>query len=238
MPAPTPLSPQQIRVLGALIEKEITTPDLYPLSLNSLQAACNQRSSRDPVLDLTEDDVRTALHRLEDAGLAAPARGSLNAPLGRVSKFEHHARTALNLRRDEIAVLCLLLLRGPQTPGELRARADRLHTFDDLAALTATLDRLAAPNTDTSTAPRPLVAILPRQPGARESRYRHLLSPQPDPALATTPSASPAPHPSTHTPDLEARLAALEQRVLALERHLEPHSQPPTPTAGRRGLTS
>ena len=181
-----PLSLQQIRVLGALIEKEITTPDLYPLSQNSLQAACNQRSSRDPVLDLTEDEIRTALHQLEDAGLASPARASLNAPLGRVSKFEHHARTALNLRRDEIAVLCLLLLRGPQTPGELRARADRLYTFDDLAAMTATLDRLAAQpapitSTDGSTAIRPLIAILPRQPGSRESRYRHLLGLPGDP---------------------------------------------------------
>lgn len=251
------LSSHQIRVLGALIEKEITTPDLYPLSLNSLQAACNQRSSRDPVLDLTEDEVRTALRQLEDRDLAGPARASLNAPTGRVSKFEHHARTALNLRRDEVAVLCLLLLRGPQTPGELRARADRLYSFDDLTAVNATLDRLAAASTTADsgvgTAPvRPLVVMLPRQPGARESRYRHLLGAESSPAEFATPAAnapSVAPQASaTTSPDaaarvahLEAAFAALERRVLTLEAHLRgsdpagnpaPSSEQTTPDSG------
>ncbi|HWZ53040.1 MAG TPA: YceH family protein, partial [Granulicella sp.] len=120
------LDPVQLRVLGSLIEKEIATPENYPLSLNSLISACNQRSSRDPVLDLTEDQVRQALHALEEMGIVTPVRDA------RVPKYEHRLRTILNLRRDEIAILCLLLLRGPQTPGELRARADRLYSFDGI----------------------------------------------------------------------------------------------------------
>ena len=112
--------PASLRVLGALMEKEMTTPDLYPLSINALVAAANQRSSRDPVMNLSADEVRQALHGLEHAGLVTPAREG-----GRVARYEHRIRTVLNLRRDETAVLCLLLLRGPQTPGELRSRADR-----------------------------------------------------------------------------------------------------------------
>ena len=132
------LDPIQLRVLGSLIEKEIATPENYPLSLNALVNACNQRSSRDPVLDLAEDQVNQALHSLQDLALVAPVHD------GRVPKYEHRIRTVLNLRRDETAVLCLLMLRGPQTPGELRSRADRLYSFDDLAAVQSTLDRLAA----------------------------------------------------------------------------------------------
>src|SRR6185312_9565549 len=128
----------QLRVLGALIEKEIATPENYPLSLNSLVNACNQRSSRDPVLTLTEDEVRQALHALEDLELTSSVHDS------RVPKYEHRIRTVLNLRRDETAVLCLLMLRGPQTPGELRSRADRLYNFDDIAAVVGTLERLAS----------------------------------------------------------------------------------------------
>lgn len=169
------LDPIQIRVLGALIEKEIVTPETYPLSLNALLNACNQKSSRDPVMELTEEEVRQALHSLEDLGLTAVERSS------RVAKYEHRIRTVLNLRRDETAVLCLLLLRGPQTPGELRARADRLYSFDGLEAVESTLARLAAPADSMADQPgsalalRPLVATLPRQPGSRETRYAHLL---------------------------------------------------------------
>ena len=160
----------QIRVLGALIEKEIATPETYPLSMNALLAACNQRSSRDPVLNLAEDEVRQALHQLEDMGLTAVVRDS------RVPKYEHCVRTVLNLRRDETAVLCLLFLRGPQTPGELRARADRLYSFDGLDAVENTLSRLSAASADGAAAElRPLVVVLPRQPGSREARYAHLL---------------------------------------------------------------
>ena len=168
------LDPIQVRVLGALIEKEIATPETYPLSLNALLAACNQRSSRDPVLDLAEDEVRQALHTLEDMGLTAVVRDS------RVAKYEHRIRTVLNLRRDETAILCLLFLRGPQTPGELRSRADRLYSFDGLEAVESTLARLtAAPLSDGEAVEtrdlRPLAVVLPRQPGSREARYAHLL---------------------------------------------------------------
>jgi len=171
------LDPASLRVLGALMEKEMTTPDLYPLTVNSLIAASNQRSSRDPVMDLTEDEVRTALHKLQDLELVAPARDS-----GRAPRYEHRIRTVLNLRRDETAVLCLLLLRGPQTPGELRSRSDRMHSFDELAQVQSTLDRLA-------TREEPLVVILPRTPGSREARWTHLLG---DTAMTTA-----APQPTT-----------------------------------------
>jgi uncharacterized protein YceH (UPF0502 family) len=169
------LDPIQLRVLGSLIEKEITTPENYPLSLNALIGACNQRSSRDPVLDLTEDQVRQALHALEELAIVAPVRDA------RVPKYEHRLRTILNLRRDEIAVLCLLMLRGAQTPGELRSRADRLYTFDGIAQVQSTLERLAARATEPDSDPAatgPLTVMLARQPGARENRYAHLLGDQ------------------------------------------------------------
>lgn len=180
------LDPIQLRVLGSLIEKEIATPENYPLSLNSLVNACNQKSSRDPVLALTEEEVRQALHSLEDLALIAPVHD------GRVPKYEHRIRSVLNLRRDETAALCLLMLRGPQTPGEIRSRADRLYTFDDLAAVQATLDRLAARNSGEEDPAKtgPLTVQLPRQPGSRESRYAHLLGAAPD--LSQSQPAKPA----------------------------------------------
>lgn len=201
----------QLRVLGALIEKEITTPENYPLSINSLQAACNQRSSRDPVLDLSEEEVRQALHALEDLGLVTPNRDS------RVPKYEHRVRTVLNLRRDETALVCLLLLRGPQTPGELRSRADRLYNFDDLSAVTATLDRLASRPGPTETEPNangPLTAVLPRQPGARESRYLHLLG-KPGETLLTASTSTP-PQGSSGGP-MSERLTGFDERLNGLE---------------------
>lgn len=170
------LDPIQLRVLGSLIEKEIATPENYPLSLNSLVNACNQKSSRDPVMTLAEDEVRQSLHSLEDLALVAPVHD------GRVPKYEHRVRTVWNLRRDETAALCLLMLRGPQTPGEIRSRADRLYSFDDLAAVQATLERLAARNRGVEDPAQtgPLTVQLPRQPGSRESRYTHLLGVQPE----------------------------------------------------------
>lgn len=238
------LDPIQIRVLGALIEKEIATPENYPLSLNALVNACNQRSSRDPVLTLTEDEVRQALHSLEDLKLATPVYDS------RVPKYEHRIRTVLNLRRDETAVLCVLMLRGPQTPGELRSRTDRLYNFDESAAVVATLDRLASrpqPAEDgasaTPDATGPLVTILPRQPGARESRYMHLLG---GAIAAATPTAS---HPlpgiiqdnaasSRELPGslpeelaaIRATLAALELRLARLESVHSSEALPPSQT--------
>ncbi len=216
------LSIHEVRVLGSLIEKEITTPDIYPLSLNALQAACNQRSSREPVLTLTEDDLRQALHALEDRSLAAPARGGLSGASSRVTKYEHHARTIFNLRRDETALLCLLLLRGPQTPGELRSRADRLFPFDDLSAVTSALDRLASrpPAEDGDAAGGPVVLLLPRQPGSREARFAHLLS---GPVLTTAQEFSSQPTSdesglSATVADLEGRVRSLENRLSRLER--------------------
>lgn len=170
------LNTVQIRVLGALIEKEIATPEGYPLSLNSLVAACNQRSSRDPVMELAEEEVRQALHSLDSLELTATVRDS------RVAKYEHRVRTVWNLRRDETALLCLLFLRGPQTPGELRSRSDRLYSFDDLEAVQSTLERMAARPVssadDVGSGERgtgPLVVVLARQPGSREARWAHLL---------------------------------------------------------------
>jgi uncharacterized protein YceH (UPF0502 family) len=214
------LDPIQQRVLGALIEKEITTPENYPLSLNALLNACNQRSSREPVLDLNEEQVRQALHTLEAHGLTTPNRDA------RVPKYEHRARTVLNLRRDETAVLCLLLLRGPQTVGELRSRADRLFTFDDLAAVQSTLDRLAArpaapPAADAqATQPEtgPLTVLLPKQPGSSAPRYMHLLGGQVDLADVYYPSAKAETSSSTaRIGEMEAQIAELRATVEALQ---------------------
>jgi uncharacterized protein YceH (UPF0502 family) len=231
------------RVLGALMEKESATPEQYPLSLNALVNACNQRSSRDPVMELDEEAVRQALHTLEDQGFVRVAHDS------RVPKFEHLARTVLQLRRDETAIICLLLLRGPQTPGELRTRADRLHAFDDLPAVTAALERLACRpsieqmhgeaatqgHTDGGARPEvakgtgPLVIALARQPGSREPRYAHLLGGMPDSTSAIHASAQvpgdPGSNHVSHSIDalaaavdaLTTRVALLEERLLALE---------------------
>ncbi len=213
------LDPVQIRVLGSLIEKEITTPENYPLSLNALINACNQRSSRDPVLELTEDEVRQALHTLAELNLISTAHDS------RVPKFEHRIRTVLNLRRDETAVLCLLMLRGPQTPGELRSRADRLYTFDDIAAVQSTLDRLASrpPAEEDTTNPMstgPLTTILPRQPGSRESRHAHLLGGQPQSSAMQhlhIPGNADEPTALERLARMEAEIASLSAALQALE---------------------
>src|SRR5215470_12031610 len=146
------LSPVEARVLGALIEKEITTPEYYPLSLNALTNACNQKSNRDPMLHLEEHDVRRALNDLESQSLVRSVGDS------RVTKFEHRLQDAFNFYRGEIAILCELLLRGPQTPGELRTRASRMHTFEDLDSVHSALQRL-------SSREPPLVTVLARQPG-------------------------------------------------------------------------
>jgi len=220
----------ELRVLGALIEKEIATPEGYPLSLNSLVNACNQRSSRDPVMELAEEEVRQALHSLEDMELTAVVRDS------RVAKYEHRVRTVWNLRRDETAVLCLLFLRGPQTPGELRSRADRLYSFDDLEAVQSTLERLAsrpAISADESAGAGntgPLVVVLPRQPGSREARWAHLLGGPV--AVVSGESGSARIHSidglgasepvqgasiSARLLDLEAEVAELREKVASLE---------------------
>ncbi len=208
------LDPIQLRVLGSLIEKEITTPENYPLSLNALINACNQRSSRDPVLDLTEDEVRQALHSLEDLAFVTTIHDA------RVPKYEHRIRTVLNLRRDETAILCLLMLRGPQTPGELRSRSDRLYPFDDLTAVQSTLERLATRPTSSEsgeTSTGPLTTILPRQPGSREARYAHLLGDQSHPTPQRDPTSTTDTLPALN-PDspLGQRLALMEAEIAAL----------------------
>jgi uncharacterized protein YceH (UPF0502 family) len=163
--SPVVLTAVEARVLGALVEKEITTPDYYPLSLNALVNACNQRSNREPVMNVTEDEVRQALNALQDKSLAGHARSAD----GRVPKYEHWLGEAFNFSRAEVALLCVLLLRGPQTPGELRGRTERLHRFDEISDVIGGLQKLM----DREPS---LAAVLPRQPGTKESRYAHLLS--------------------------------------------------------------
>ncbi len=170
---PIVLTAAQARVLGALVEKEVTTPDYYPLSMNALVNACNQRSNREPVMDLDEDAVRQALHGLEDLRLAGRARGAD----GRVTKYEHWLGEAFNFSRAETALVCVLLLRGPQTPGELRGRTERLNRFDEIGDVLAGLQKLM----EREPA---MVAVLPRQPGTKEARYAHLLSGNVESAVA------------------------------------------------------
>jgi uncharacterized protein YceH (UPF0502 family) len=155
----------EVRVLGALIEKDITTPDYYPLSLNALVNACNQKNNRDPVMTLGEDSVSEALARLQEKRMAGPASGADS----RVTKYEHRLQEVFNLDRREIAVLCVLLLRGPQTPGELRGRTERMYRFEALDDVISTLDRLNQRQPS-------LAAVLPRQPGTKESRYMQLFA--------------------------------------------------------------
>jgi hypothetical protein len=162
--APIFLTPAEARVLGALMEKEATTPEYYPLSLNALVNACNQRSSREPVMALDEVEVRQALHGLEEQHLAGRARSAD----GRVTKYEHWLGEFFNFSRAESALVCVLLLRGPQTPGELRGRTERLHHFEEMGEVLSGLQKLIERTP-------PLVAVLARQPGTKESRYAHLL---------------------------------------------------------------
>ena len=197
------LSPIEIRVLGALIEKDITTPDYYPLSLNALVNACNQKNNRDPVMTLDEPAVREALNSLQEKRLAGPASGADS----RVAKFEHRLQEVFNFDRREIAIVCVLLLRGPQTPGELRGRTDRMYHFEALEDVVSTLDRLAHRGP-------PLVAVLPRQPGTKESRYAHLFSGQ-IPEAVVSRAASPAEGSSDND-----RISQLEGEVSRLRSEL------------------
>ncbi|HTZ56968.1 MAG TPA: YceH family protein [Acidobacteriaceae bacterium] len=201
------LSPAAARVLGSLVEKEITTPEYYPLSLNALANACNQKNNREPVTNLDEDEIRQALHELEDNGLAAPARGSES----RVAKYEHRVQEVFNFTRGEIAVICVLLLRGPQTPGELRGRTERIHHFEELSDVQSTLQRLMQRDP-------PLVVMLPRQPGTKEARYAHLLSGE---VTETAPIARASEHAGSSTAQLEAELAALREEVAQLREQVE-----------------
>jgi len=155
----------EVRVLGSLVEKEITTPDYYPLSLNALINACNQKSNRDPVMALDESAVTQALDSLNEKGLAS----QVTSADSRVPKYAHRLQEVFNFDRREMAVLCVLLLRGPQTPGELRGRTERMYKFDDLAVVESALRHLMERD-------HPLVKKLARPPGTKESRYAHLLA--------------------------------------------------------------
>jgi uncharacterized protein YceH (UPF0502 family) len=206
------LSEIETRVLGSLIEKDITTPDYYPLSLNALVNACNQKNNRDPVMTLEEETVRRALNTLQEKRLAGPASGADS----RVTKFEHRLQEVFNFDRREIAVVCVLLLRGPQTPGELRSRTERMYHFEALDDIISTLDRLAQRELS-------LARVLPRQPGMKESRYTHLFSGEPtvSDVTGTESVASRASSPANAgTTSVIDRLASLEEEVAHLRQEL------------------
>ncbi|MDP2712445.1 MAG: YceH family protein [Solirubrobacteraceae bacterium] len=217
------LTAAEIRVLGCLIEKQRTTPDTYPLTLNALRAACNQSTNRDPVVAYDEATIRDAVTRLSRRRWARLASGAGS----RASKYRHLLDESLTRAPDELAVLCVLMLRGGQTPGELKGRCERLHPFGSLAEVQATLERLIA---------RELVAQLPRRPGQKEERYVHRLSddeapepahaaPAPTPAAPIVrapgrpmPVAPEAEHPAE--PPLAERVARLEAEVGQLRAEL------------------
>ncbi len=202
-------SESEIRVLGCLIEKEITTPEYYPLSLNALLNACNQKSNREPVMSLDEAAVRNALRSLSDQALVRSASSD-----SRVAKYEHRVNELYNFHRHEIAVLCVLLLRGSQTPGELRTRGERMHPFEDLEAVHSALSLLMRRDP-------PLVRVLPRQPGTKESRYMHLFAGEDIAAMSAESEHTEGGAAIAKTSIDPERIAQLELEVDALRRDLE-----------------
>jgi uncharacterized protein YceH (UPF0502 family) len=196
----------ELRVLGCLLEKQRTTPDQYPLSLNALRLACNQTTNRDPVVAYDEGEIHDALQRLARRGWTRLASGAGS----RAAKYRQLFDEEVGLAADETALLCVLMLRGPQTPGELKQRTERLHRFESLNELHDALERLAA---------RELVRRLDRRPGQKEERYRHLLGA--DDAAAPMPSPNPA-------TGLEARVEALEAEIVRLRDRLDALSAEPT----------
>lgn len=197
-----PLTDVDVRVLGSLIEKEQTTPEYYPLSLNALVTACNQSSNRDPVVKYDEGTVSRSIDALRQRGMVRAVKG-IDA---RVSKYSHRIEDVLNLNIQELAILCVLFLRGAQTSGELRTRTERIESFQDLTAVEATLDRLIT---------RELVVRLPRQPGQKEVRYAHLLAGEVQAAAQPSMVA-----PATATSSTADRIAALEAAVEHLKTEL------------------
>ncbi len=209
------LSETEIRVVGCLLEKQRTTPDVYPLSVNALRLACNQSTNRDPVVDYGEDTVRDALRRAERRGWVRLASGAGS----RAAKFRHRLDERLPMDSGEQAIMCLLMLRGAQTPGECKTRSERLYAFADLQAVTAALDRLVQ---------RGLVTALSRRPGQKEERYAHLLAGAPTEVrdggghpdgAAVAPAPAPAPTRAGDADaldDVRARLARLEREVSEL----------------------
>jgi uncharacterized protein YceH (UPF0502 family) len=207
-----PLNETEVRVVGSLVEKQLTTPDYYPLSLNALVHACNQTSNRDPVVRYDEPTVEEALDSLRRKNLVYVFYGSES----RVPKYKHMMREVFELSPPELAALCVLMLRGPQTVGEVRGRTGRLHEFADLAEVEATLDALARRD-------EPLVARLPRRAGQKDARYAHLLAGAPA-AEAGDEGAAPAHARETageRVARLEAEVASLRSEVAQLRRQLE-----------------
>jgi uncharacterized protein YceH (UPF0502 family) len=198
------LSDVEARVLGCLVEKEITTPEYYPLSLNALVHACNQKSNRDPLMNVDEDTVRRALRTLGDQMLARSASGD-----SRVPKYEHRLADTFNFTRPETAIVCELMLRGPQTPGELRSRAERMHPFEDLSMVQSTLKRLMERDP-------PLVKVLPRQAGNKEARYVHLLCGDVEIREASTVKEAA----SSRIPGENERIAQLEAEISGLQKEV------------------
>lgn len=197
------LSPAEARVLGCLIEKKELTPDVYPLTLNALVSAANQKTAREPIMSLDAQEIRRALAGLEQKGLVRQSFAS------RVERYDHAVAQRFSLTRAQIALIGLLLLRGPQTAHELHARAERMAKFEEIDALRTELDML------TSRRP-PLVVLIERQPGQREERYAHLLSGE-----VVMPIVSPSASASPSRADLEARVAALEEQVGRLTERLD-----------------
>lgn len=220
------LTPIEARVLGALMEKEATTPEYYPLSLNALINACNQKNNREPVMQINEEEARFALHRLEDQSLAGPQRGHDS----RVTKYEHRMQEVFNFTRGEAALICVLLLRGPQTPGELRGRAERIHRFEELDDVLSALQKLI--ERDPA-----LVTALPRQPGTKEIRYAHLLSGDVDPSTVQPikPAAeSSDPSLADRLSHLESEVAQLREQVARLTEQLAPPNGDPVTEPGQQ----
>ena len=203
---PRVLDAIEVRVLGSLMEKQLATPEYYPLTVNALVAACNQKSNREPVMELSESDVQRALARLQDEKLVWKVMG------GRAVRYDHNLDTVWHLNRAEKAVITLLFLRGPQTPGELRGRSDRLHPFDSVPEVEELLRDMAAHS-------EPLVREMSRRPGQKESRWAHTVGgaiAEPEPVAATHEESA-----VSHAEPLSVRVARLEQQVASLDDALQ-----------------
>lgn len=201
------LDSEELRVLGALMEKSRTTPEYYPMTLNALTAACNQKTARNPVVQFDEPVVTVALDRLKRRGLAATVTGGTS----RVVKYRHTIALLYQFTPEELAVLCLLFLRGPLTPGEINSNAGRLYEFDDLAEVQSVLEKL-------SSATIPYLCQLPRQPGQKEARYMHLFG---DPALMESYVSEMNASPVQGNKDIEERLSLVERELAGLKEAVE-----------------
>lgn len=207
----TILNDVELRVLGSLVEKQVTTPEYYPLTLNSLTLACNQKNNRNPITSYTENEVAQALESLREKNLTYVFHGSTS----RVPKYKHVTPEVMHLSPPELALVCVLMLRGPQTTGELRANASRLHEFAGIEEVEATVNSLI------SHEPEPLVVRLPRQPGQKEARFAHLLAGAPSEEIISethvTKASSPRQGDRERIETLEREIAALTEEVQTLK---------------------